>query len=51
MDDGSPPDEQQDMERGLFQRYPKLGVILIAGVAYAILLGMCAVVAVLIIRG
>lgn len=44
-------DETEEPQQGLFQKYPKLGVIIVAGVAYALLIGMCAVVAVLMIRG
>lgn len=41
----------EEPEGGLFKRYPKLSIIVIAVVAYGLLLGMCAVVAVLMIRG
>ena len=51
MSEDMPRDDNDEATQGLFQKYPKLGVILVAGVAYALLLGMCAVVAVLMIRG
>jgi hypothetical protein len=38
-------------EPGLFKRYPKLSILLIAAVFYAILAGMVLFVLVLIIRG
>lgn len=44
------PDPEQT-EHGLFKKYPKLSIIVIAVVAYGLLLGMCAVVGVLLIRG
>jgi hypothetical protein len=40
-----------DEQPGLFKRYPKLSILLIAGVFYAILIGMFLFVMVLIIRG
>lgn len=40
-----------DENDGLFKKYPKLPIILIAVVAYGMLLGMCAFVAVLVLRG
>jgi hypothetical protein len=38
-------------EQSLFKKYPKLGVILVAAVAYAILIGMCLTVLILAVRG
>jgi hypothetical protein len=40
-----------DASKGLLARHPKLSILLIAGVFYVILFGMCAFVAVLIVRG
>jgi hypothetical protein len=40
-----------EKEPGLFQKYPKLGVIIVALVAYVLLISMCLVVVVLIVRG
>lgn len=51
MVDDQPEKPSPDEQVGLFQRYPKLGVILVAVVAYGILLAMCVVVAILIYRG
>lgn len=54
MDDETRITQEEDLEepqQGLFQKYPKLGVLIVAGVAYALLIGMCAVVAILMIRG
>lgn len=49
MDTPTPePSKRDDSEKGLLDRHPKLGILLIAGVFYIILFGMCAFVAVLI---
>lgn len=51
MTDRETPDSPDQPEPSLFQKYPKLGVIIVALVAYGILMAMCLVVAVLIVRG
>lgn len=51
MNDGQQAPAPEDDQRGIFERYPKLSIILIAVVAYGLLLGMCVFVAVLMIRG
>jgi hypothetical protein len=51
MKDCEKPVSPKDPEPGLLEKYPKLGVITVALVAYGILFGMCLLVAVLIIRG
>jgi hypothetical protein len=51
MTDRDSPASPDEPEPGLFQKYPRLGVIIIAMVAYGILIAMCLVVAVLIVRG
>lgn len=51
MADETRPDHDQESPQGLFKKYPKLGVLLIAGVFYLTLLVMCVIVAVLILRG
>lgn len=43
-------EEDDAAEPGLFKKYPKLGVILIAAVAYIMLIGMFLVVVVLVLR-
>lgn len=49
MDDSGPtPSDADGKHKGLLDRHPKLGILLIAGVFYVILFGMCAFVAVLI---
>jgi hypothetical protein len=45
----APPSEPDDEERaGLLTRHPKLQILLIAGVFYAILFGMCLATAALV---
>ena len=51
MSDDQPVDDSDRNQQGLFQRYPKLGVLIVAGVSYALLIGMCLFVAILMIRG
>lgn len=51
MADENRPEDDNASEPGLFQRYPKLGVLLVALIAYGILFAMCIVVAILIYRG
>jgi hypothetical protein len=51
MTDEHRNDEDAEEKHGLFQRYPKLGVLLVAVIAYGILLAMCVIVAILIYRG
>jgi hypothetical protein len=41
-----PPEQEQPA--GLLARHPKLGILLIAGLFYVILFGMCAFVVVLV---
>lgn len=52
MDQQPNPEIEQDdaPEPGLFKRYPKLPVILIATVAYLILIGMFLFVIILVLR-
>lgn len=51
MNDPEHTSESEEREQGLFKRYPKLSIIMVALVAYGLLFGMCAVVGVLLIRG
>ena len=39
---------EESQHGGLLDRHPKLGILLIAGIFYVVLFGMCAFVAVLI---
>jgi hypothetical protein len=49
---GAPHDEaSQPTGDGLLRRHPKLSILLIAGVFYAILFGLALVVFVLLVRG
>lgn len=48
-EDQQPP--TPEAEPGLFKRYPKLSIIIIAVIAYGLLIGMCAIVGVLLLRG
>lgn len=50
MSDPQPTPESEEREQGLFKKFPKLSIIIIAVVAYGLLIGMCAVVGVLLIR-
>jgi hypothetical protein len=48
-DPGMPENQPQPApEKGLLDRHPKLGIVLIAGVFYIILIGMCLATAALI---
>lgn len=49
MDDRQP--DPNDQPQSLFKKFPKLGVLIVAGVFYAILLAMLVVIAVLIFGG
>jgi hypothetical protein len=51
MSEEPPLEQHREPEPGLFKRYPKLSIIIIAVVAYGLLLAMCAIVGVLLIRG
>lgn len=51
MNDERPLDKERQQDQGLFKKYPKLSILIIALVAYAVLFAMCAIVAVLLIRG
>ncbi len=52
MEQPATTDEQaEEPRKGLLSRHPRLAILLIAGVFYAILFGMCAVVVVLVFRG
>ncbi|MEX1157946.1 MAG: hypothetical protein WEC79_03325 [Thermomicrobiales bacterium] len=45
------PLQKDDTTKGWASRHPKLSILLIAGVFYIILFGMCAFVFVLLLRG
>lgn len=47
-DQNAPPDERP---KGLLSMHPKLGILLIAGMFYLLLFGMCGLVAVIIWQG
>ncbi|CAN5198291.1 hypothetical protein BH24CHL1_BH24CHL1_02990 [soil metagenome] len=51
MSDPQHTSETEESQQGLFKRFPKLSIIIVALVAYGLLFGMCAVVGVLLIRG
>lgn len=51
MDTDQPDESRVSEEPGLFQRYPRLGILLIGLIAYAMLCAMFSIVMVLIIRG
>ncbi len=51
MNDQKRAPESENDEQGLFKRFPNLSILIIAFVAYGLLIGMCAVVGVLLIRG
>jgi hypothetical protein len=42
------PEGEHEPEKGLLTRHPKLQILLIAGVFYAILIGMCLATAALV---
>lgn len=45
------PPRDTDAPKGWASRHPRLSIVLIAGVFYVILFGMCAFVFVLLLRG
>lgn len=51
MSEERQPDTERPSNEGLFKKYPKLSIILIALVAYGLLLGMCIIVGILMLRG
>lgn len=51
MTDERPRSSDDRQGDGIFKRHPKLSILLIAGVFYAILIGMVLVVLILLIRG
>ena len=51
MTDSQQSPDPQETEQGLFKKYPKLQIIIIAFIAYGLLFGMCAIVGVLLLRG
>lgn len=51
MSEERPPDPRRSMDGGLFKKYPRLSIIIIAAVAYGLMLGMCIIVGILMLRG
>lgn len=51
MSDEDQQPQAPEAEPGLFKKYPKLSIIIIAVIAYGLLIAMCAIVGVLILRG
>ena len=51
MNNPERPPNRDDENQGLFKKYPKLSIILIGLLSYGLLLGMCAFIGVLMLRG